>query len=311
MIKEKEIIIAYTWWTKPLLKDKNKLKHLLYLFALSIKSAENLYEKVHVVTDSYGQELLKRLDLKINISTELDSFERDPVWWSSAKYVTYQKFVNANFIHIDTDVVITRSFFFKSPYLFQKNESLFQLNTVLAINEQVKQKLHSRGIYNYDVEPCSYNVGTFRINNPKILQEYINFGNGILDLLEPYSEEFTVGTAGVILIYCEQQSVCHFIKDEIDEVMGDHYDVNTGCKNFADIKFSESFTKDTGITTEELYQDVFGHLLLNINTSGYLHYCSEIKNNDKIRRLTEYYIEYYHPELLEKLKTISQTYLLD
>jgi hypothetical protein len=167
---------VYTFWTKPLIKNNSLYKNIVFLL-LSIHLTKKLASNITIYTDTFGENILKKFNLNININTKIinqfDNLSLEK--WSIPKLYTINDQQNPH-CHIDHDVflwsempefqnecdIVTQNIevelFFTKYYkesfyrFFENNESIpIDLLSCLETNDFGGYNCGYLDIYNIDV----------------------------------------------------------------------------------------------------------------------------------------------------------------
>lgn len=183
--------IVQSIWTKPV-KDKETLKKMLFVAALSLAYAHKSGYKVHMHTDRKGVELLRGFGYERLLAT-LDKIP-DTVptdLFAAGKYYAMMAEGMVGKVHIDTDV------FLKKPGILEKFYENKDVDVVCQMAEdyktcryvhQILPDIYALG-YPARTNPCwegSMNTGVIGFNNKELAEKYFgNYG----DALKMYTAE--------------------------------------------------------------------------------------------------------------------------
>ena len=161
----------YTYWNPS--KNGagfNSIEDFLCCFSLSVNVSLQHFYSIEVYTDSWGKELISKLDLPIIVNNELDCLEDVPTeFWAYSKIYSYSR-QRVPFIHIDNDAILwdgipdnmqDKSFVFQSRETFGKSSCYEKaINSVLNILPMEKTVKYG------------YNAGVFGSSDFNIIKEY-------------------------------------------------------------------------------------------------------------------------------------------
>ena len=188
---EAKYTIIQSFWTKPI-KDKDKLKQLLYISALSLTYAHRSGYKVNMHTDSQGYEFLKDFGYD-NLYKTLDEIpETVPTELCAARkfYAMKAEGITGK-IHIDFDVFIKSSHLLDRFYedktidIFAQQEENYEQ---ICKFDKLIQAMHVIG-YPSTTRPNwkgSINTGIIGFNNRELANKYFN---NYFSALKIYTQE--------------------------------------------------------------------------------------------------------------------------
>lgn len=177
--QDRRDVIVQSLWTKPI-TDKDKLKKILYLAALSLAYAHNSGYIVHMHTDAKGAVLLKNYGYD-KLLTTLDYIPKNvPIQlFAAGKYYAMKAEGLVGKVHIDVDV------FLKRPGIldcFYHNKSV---DVICQQEEDMRYIDHADKIVNMCImgypdttRPDWYgsmNTGVIGFHNERLAEKY--FGN--------------------------------------------------------------------------------------------------------------------------------------
>ena len=170
--------IVHSFWSKPLLKNDTgdiyskvnggwrAQQYYYYSWALSCLKFREFYDKVELVTDEYGYDLLiKKLNLPYtSVKVELDKLNHYPdVLWAIGKLYAYS-IQDEPFIHADGDVFIWKPF-----------EKRMEEADLIAQHEEVNEQHYT---YAYDLlTNQNFNLPEVLKNDYLSSQKTINASN--------------------------------------------------------------------------------------------------------------------------------------
>lgn len=303
------MIAVQTLWTKPM--SKEELFRDLPLVVLSIQSISHFYE-THLVTDSIGYHLLSQITFtnNVHIYNELDTWECDIRLWSSSKYYSYQKFKDQEFIHFDTDIVLTKKITPSKNFYFDCNETLYYPHAINVIKNRVVEVFSILQLSKHIIEFSStFNVGTLYIRDRKSKELYIEEGTRLLDLVQQslqYTDNITKEDGGVCMLYIEQCTIHKYIESisSVEFVRDDTFFKKCSRLNsISDVMIVE-FIKDRNICKEDL--DIFDyHNLLKVDTTGYCHQFSFLRQNILVQQQVDFYLRKKYPNIHKQIQYIK------
>lgn len=299
------MIAVQTFWTKPMTKEE--LLRDLPLVVLSIQSISNFYQ-VHVVTDSLGYFFLSQIDFKnVHLYNELDNYKYDKRLWASAKYYTYKKFAEDDFIHFDTDIVLEKKIIPTKSALFDCQEDKLTLSNTLVSRINIKDVFKKMGISPellmfYD---NIYNVGTFYIRDKTARISYVLQGEYMLDLIQSKIDNYDVPDyfskeeGGICMMYVEQHIISNYTED-VEFIRNSVYHQRLDNLNTSDLQNIDEFTKETSITLKELNKFDYCNLL-KVNSTGYTHLFSFLRIYPIVQKQVDFYLKKYYVSLYNKI----------
>ena len=196
---ERKYTVIQSFWTKPI-KDKNKLKDILYIAALSLTYAHRNGYKVNMHTDSHGAELLKDFGYDKLLKT-LDKIP-DSVpteLFAAGKFYALKAEGKTGKLHIDFDVFIKKPGLLDKFYEDKKIDVFAQQEenyNGICFYDSIIQSMHILG-YPVTTRPDwngSINTGVIGFNNLSLANKYINnYFDGLKlytkDVFEKYKKE--------------------------------------------------------------------------------------------------------------------------
>lgn len=258
--------IIQSFWTKPTFKnnkinstDRNKggwlsKKHNYMSWALSCLQLRKFYEKVELVTDEKGYDILiNKLKLPYtNVSVVLDELNHyHPDLWAVGKLHAY-RIQTEPFIHIDSDIYIYKPFplsLEKASLIVQNFEKGFffydkVFNELKEAFDYVPQALHDSIEKNNKI--ISVNAGLFGGNDIAFFQEYTQSAFEFIDKNIPHLEKIDIGMFNTVY----EQFLFNALAEKSNKIISPFIsDINPsfdGIANFTQVPNTVSFIHTVG-----------------------------------------------------------------
>jgi hypothetical protein len=174
------MIGIHSFWSKPLLDNRwdeeGSFEKSLYLMALSLKTMKTVFDRVELVTDIKGAELLKHLDYD-TIHLDLEDLNDIPSrYWSVGKVYSLKRY-NEPVCHVDGDVFFLDS---NIKSLFDDNyDGIVQMKEIGNHYHDTYNDLIMKmspalcdidlGVYNF-----AYNCGVMGFKNMYFMKDFIS-----------------------------------------------------------------------------------------------------------------------------------------
>lgn len=173
--KRRDTVIQ-SWWTRPCRGNRDVVKAMLYMMALSLAYAHRSGYRVHMHTDGYGAELLKGFGYD-NLLTTLDAMpESVPTELFAAGKFFALRAEGTGKVHIDTDVFLKMPGVLDAFYRSDNVDGICQMEEDMSLVDHSDkiQHMHIMG-YPATTRPDwrgSMNTGIVGFNNAELMRRY-------------------------------------------------------------------------------------------------------------------------------------------
>ncbi len=260
-------------------------KYHLLGWILSVNQLCKYYDKVELVTDSFGHKLLiEKLQLPYTrVNVVLDGLNQYPPGiWALAKIKAYQ-IQTEPFLHIDGDVFVWEKFnnkLLSSNLVVQNKEITSDYYRAMwaDIRPYLMYMPKSMSLFDKSIHNRAYNMGIFGGRNIEFIQKYctesfafVNKNEKIFNKIDQFN--FNIFFEQVLFFEMakkEKQEVNSYIKEDI----GDNQYTNFG--SFDDVPHKRT----------------------------YLHLLGDFKRQLIVCKKLESYVIKYYPEYYKKLETL-------
>ncbi len=164
------MIPVHILWTEPFKNNHKKIESCIHMF-LSATKIKEVYGEVHIITDRYGEYLVKHLGLPYDkVHLGLDQATSDCTF-PDAKVIAYKLLsdIIPGYLYFDFDVFITKPIL-KKDIIVQCDEG------ATPYPYRIYQYLIDKGIkfcFDYALKDLRFfNMGLFRCVDKKIIYEY-------------------------------------------------------------------------------------------------------------------------------------------
>jgi hypothetical protein len=174
------MIGIHSFWSKPLLNNRwdeeGSFDKSLYLMALSLKTMKTIFDRVELVTDIKGAELLKHLDYDA-VHLDLEDLNDIPSrYWSIGKVYSLKRY-NEPVCHVDGDVFFLDS---NIKSLFDDNyDGIVQMKEIGnhyhdTYNDLIIKMSPALGGIDLGVYNFAYNCGVMGFKNMYFMKDFIS-----------------------------------------------------------------------------------------------------------------------------------------
>ncbi len=258
-------------WTEPFNRNDKKIESCIHMF-LSATMIKKIYGEVHIITDDYGQHLIRQLQLPydkvyLGLDHALKEFS-----FPDAKVIAYKLLADflPGYLYFDHDVFITKP--------IEKHDIIVQCDEGANPHPYcIYKHLLSRGVkFDYDYQPTDLrflNMGLFRCVDKNIIYDYYESY-----FTERYQNKYTIDDAMVMnyTMFLEQNCIYKVLKkhNQLNNIY-EHYPKTKEPYNDlyfnSDSRSSDIFGKfyNDDISYDEYY--ISPSDINNIDKTGYTH----------------------------------------
>ncbi|WP_025741547.1 DUF6734 family protein [Aquimarina pacifica] len=157
-------------WTKPFNESNTKFESCIYMF-LSAQMTKDIYGEVHILTDYYGHDIVRSLELPYDKVYTTDGYMEEMSSFVDAKIYGYKTLADIlpGYLYLDYDIFITKE--------IEKRDIMVQCDEGENSHPFCLHKYFiDKGVnfcYEYEQEDLRFlNMGLFRCTDKKVIYDY-------------------------------------------------------------------------------------------------------------------------------------------